>query len=361
MRSTKASGNERQQTDDSLAVERAKADVAVQEKLHIEEVEDAVISRARDTADAVLRAARALSDDQSPDIAPSVTAERRVADRELASERCLADDVLEAERTARSRLLARLLPLERDQTDQYLLTERARSDDAVANREDILAMVSHDLRDLLGTVVLSASAIVATATTDAGGGSQVAKAHQIHRAAGRMARLISDLVDIASIDAGKLAVTPTATDVYATIEDAIETWSPPARAKGIELAAKGAGSFAGMFDRERVLQVLGNLITNAAKFSARGTAIAVSAELVDGWIRFAVTDQGQGIPDDKLDAVFERFWQAGKSDRRGLGLGLYISRCIVEAHRGTIWATSQPNAGSTFCFTVPASVPSASA
>jgi signal transduction histidine kinase len=105
-------------------------------------------------------------------VSPVETAERRAADQELALERAHADEVLHAERAARTRLLARLLPLERDQTDQYLLTERARSDEAVANREDILAMVSHDLRDLLGTVVLSASAIVDAANGDPVGGAQ---------------------------------------------------------------------------------------------------------------------------------------------------------------------------------------------
>jgi signal transduction histidine kinase len=353
--STKAAGDERRKTDDSLAVERAKADVAMQEKLHFEEVEDAVSGKARDTADAVLRSARARTDDQAATstVSPVVIAERHAADQELAHERAHADEVLQAERAARTRLLARLLPLERDQTDQYLLTERARSDEAVANREDILAMVSHDLRDLLGTVVLSASAIVDAANGDAVGGAQATTARRIQRAAGRMARLISDLVDIASIDAGKLAVTPVATDAFATIADAIETWSPPALAKGVRLEARGADSLVGVFDRERVLQVLGNLITNAAKFSDRGASITVSAEAVDRLIRFSVTDEGEGIPEGKLEAVFERFWQAGKSDRRGLGLGLYISRCIVEAHGGTIWATSKEGAGSTFFFTMP--------
>ena len=353
MMGTNDSGDERRKTDDSLAVERAKADVALQEKLHVEEVADAVIEKARDTADAVLRATRARTDDQATTsaVSPVVTAERHAADQELAHERTRADEVLKTERAARTRLFARLLPLERDQTDQSLLTERARSDDAVANREDILAMVSHDLRDLLNTVVLSASAIV-DAEGDAVGALQVTTAQRIHRAAGRMARLISDLVDIASIDAGKLSVTPVATDVFATIVDAIETWSPPALAKGIHLDSRGAGSLVGVFDRERVLQVLGNLITNAAKFSTRGTSITVTAEVVGELVRFSVADEGQGIPQGKLDAVFERFWQAGKADRRGLGLGLYISRCIVEAHGGTIWATSKEDAGSTFFFTV---------
>ena len=354
--STKDSGDERKKTDGSLAVERAKADVALQEKLHVEAVEDAVIEKARDTADAVLQTTREQVDSQATasSVSPVVMARRDAADQKVASERAQADDVLHTERAARMRQLARLLPLEREQTDQYLLTERARSDEAIANREDILAMVSHDLRDLLGTVVLSASAIVDASKNDDAGAAQAVGAERIHRAAGRMARLISDLVDIASIDAGKLSVTPVATDAFETIADAVETWTPPALAKGIRLQSRGAGSLVGMFDRDRVLQVLGNLITNAAKFSARGTSITVAAAGAGGQIRFSVTDEGKGIPDDKLEAVFERFWQAGKAERRGLGLGLYISKCIVEAHGGTIWATSKEGVGSTFSFTIPA-------
>ena len=356
---TRDAGHERDQTDASLAVERAKADAKLQEAHHVEELEDAVIDKARDTADAVVRTARARTDQvsrsTSTPVLPAVAEERRAADHKLASERTDADRVLRAERATRMRFLERLLPLERDQTDLSLMTERARSDDAVANREDILSMVSHDLRDLLGTIVLSASAIVHTVDTGDAGAAQVTTARRIERAAGRMGRLISDLVDIASIDSGKLAIVPVAVDSYETIRDAIETWSPPTLAKGIQLETRGTGPLGGLFDRDRVLQVLGNLITNAAKFSERGTTIEISAEPAGAFVRFAVRDEGRGIPPTKLESVFERFWQAGKGDRRGLGLGLYISRCIVEAHGGTIWVTSEEAVGSTFWFTVPRS------
>jgi signal transduction histidine kinase len=103
-----------------------------------------------------------------------------------------------------------------------------------------------------------------------------------------------------------------------------------------------------------MLQVLANLITNSIKFTAQGGSIWVRAERAGDELRFSISDTGAGIPDHMLEAVFERFWQVDKNDRRGLGLGLYISRCIVEAHRGRIWAESRLGEGSRFWFTLPA-------
>ena len=169
-----------------------------------------------------------------------------------------------------------------------------------------------------------------------------------------MNRLIGDLIDVASIDAGKLAVVPAMADGAALVREAVDTWAAPSAAKSIKLAiAPASGDTAATLDRERILQVLGNLITNAAKFSPRGSSVTCGVEHVADAVRFYVRDEGVGIPGDKLERIFERFWQVGRNDRRGLGLGLYISRCIVEAHGGRIWAESTPDVGSTFFFTLP--------
>jgi signal transduction histidine kinase len=96
-----------------------------------------------------------------------------------------------------------------------------------------------------------------------------------------------------------------------------------------------------------------DLITNSIKFTASGGSIVLRAERARDQLRFSIRDTGSGIPADKLEAIFERFWQVGKNDRRGVGLGLYISRCIVEAHGGRIWAESTLGVGSTLCFTLP--------
>jgi signal transduction histidine kinase len=106
-------------------------------------------------------------------------------------------------------------------------------------------------------------------------------------------------------------------------------------------------------DPDRIAQVLGNILGNAAKFTPAGGNVTVGVAPAGPDLRFFVADTGNGIPPDKLEAIFERYAQVGNGDRRGLGLGLYISQLIVEAHGGRLWAESVPGRGSTFIFTVP--------
>ena len=107
------------------------------------------------------------------------------------------------------------------------------------------------------------------------------------------------------------------------------------------------------YDPDRVLQVLANLLSNAIKFTDDGGRISTHVEFVGSEVRFSVTDTGAGVEPDHLESAFERFWQVTEGDRRGLGLGLFISKCIVEAHGGRIWAESALGRGSTFYFTLP--------
>ncbi len=350
----------RDQTDESLASERANADRALQEKVAANERRaDQVLANAREDADQVLSEARESADSKLSDPESSAKTqavleeERKREDEAVRRERAVADQVLMRERAV---TLARLFPLERDQTDLYLLTERARSDEALDNRDDFLGMVTHDLRDLLNGIAMSAVAIGDEATGEAGKPTLVG-VQRIQRAAGRMNRLIGDLIDIAAIDAGKLAIVPSPTDAAEVVAEAVDTWGPPTAAKSIRLDIVPAiGAVTATLDHQRILQVLGNLITNAAKFSPRGSSIECGVGATeDGGVRFFVRDDGVGIEADKLLPIFERFWQVGGNDRRGLGLGLYISRCIVEAHGGTIWAESEPGHGSTFYFAIPGS------
>ena len=357
----KRASPERAQTDQGLRRERAESDKALVDSLAVVEAgADRVIRRARANADAVLDAAREKADHHRDEDAPhaAVVEQRVLEDAALQGERDAADASLLRERAENARVLSRLFPIERQKTDQYLLTERARSDDDISHRDDFLGMVSHDLRNLLGGIVMSASILSKNAPDGDEGEKTRAGVDRIQRYAARMNRLIGDLVDVASIDAGRLAVAPTRDDVAAVVAEAVDTFQASAAAKGVALDADvDAPTLAADFDHGRILQVLANLVTNAIKFTDPGGSIRVRGARVADGVEVCVTDTGAGIPGDVLEAVFERFWQVDKNDRRGLGLGLYISRSIVEAHGGKIRADSAPGAGSAFSFTLPAAPP----
>ena len=364
---------ERERTDEGLRAEREKTDQAVAAKqAHVARQADAVVDRARENADAVLIVARENADavlDAARDKADekldpdarraepesAIAEERDVADQALRDEREHADQALRLERNEYARASRRFLPLERESTDRYLLTERIRSDDAVANRDDFLAIVTHDLRDLIGGIVMSSAVLSRRAPRNEEGEDTLAETRRIERYAARMNRLIGDLVDVASIDAGKLAITAATGDLAMSIAEAQDTFRAMASAKGISLATKvDATPLLAAFDHDRILQVLANLISNSLKFTPQGGSITLRGEQDAGGVRLSVTDTGSGIPVDSLERIFERFSQVGRNDRRGLGLGLYISRCVVEAHGGRIWAESGRDAGSTISITLPA-------
>lgn len=350
---------EREQTNESLRMEREKTDRALAERQAAEEDSDLAVRQARESADAVLTEARAKADDRleaSPNIGACTTlAEERVLEDEaLQEERASADELLRRERDENARVLSRLLPLEREKTDRFLLTERARSDVALSNRDNFLGLVSHDLRNLLGGIVISADLLSARAPENEDGKQTLATTARIQRYAARMNRLIGDLLDVASIDAGKLAITPAPGDAAALIAEAVDTFQAAASAKGISLETEIVGGpLLAEFDHDRMLQVFANVIANAIKFTSRDGSIRVRGKYAGDELRFSISDTGSGIPGDMLEAIFERFWQVGKNDRRGVGLGLYICRCIVEAHDGKIWAESTLGEGSRFCFTLP--------
>jgi signal transduction histidine kinase len=368
---------ERDQTDESLRIEREIADRDRAEALaRTEENADDVVERARLNADAVLSVARGRADQRvrrdgqraSAPASAVIARERALEDDAVRDERASADDTVRRERSEAALVLSALLPLERDKTDVDLLTERARSDNALANRDDFLGMVSHDLRNLLSGIVLSATLLGKTAAgmaddeetaEERSQARTVAGVERIQRYAARMNRLIADLVDVVSIDAGKLSVRRVRGDAAELLVEAVDAFAHAAAAKGIALSADtGQRALAGDFDHERMLQVLANLITNALKFTPAGGRIVVRGSSSAGELRLSIRDSGCGVPREMLELVFERFWQVGKSDRRGLGLGLYISRCIVEAHGGRIWVESEPGTGSEFHVTIPGLGPS---
>lgn len=349
-------------TDASLREEREKADREMTaSRVAIEKDADAVVEHARENADAVMVAAREKADEKVDELTPlkarsSIVLDRKLEDQALRDERAAADQSVRRERDAHTSMLTRLLPLERDATDQYLLTERARSDDALATRDDFLGMVSHDLRDLLNGIVVSSQFLAQKLQKHSDSTQLLIETARIERYGARMNRLIGDLVDVASIDSGKLAMHVAPGDVASLVVEAVDALQVLASAKGISLEAQNPlGPCAAAFDHDRMLQVLANLIANSIKFTPKGGSIRVHCKNVGESFEFCVDDTGEGIPGAMLEAVFERFWQVGKNDRRGLGLGLYISRCIVEAHGGTIRAQSSPGHGTRMVFTLPIS------
>ena len=248
------------------------------------------------------------------------------------------------------------LRAERLDTDGALKGDIAAAErhaDDVANRDDFLGMVAHDVRNLLNGVTLNLE-LLAPAGRPAGDPQVAAATARIRRDVGRMNRLIGDLVDVTSIDAGKLAIVPVEGDAAALVVEATDTFQASAREKGVSLSAEvPARPLLAPFDHERLLQVFANLIANAIKFTPPGGVIRVGIDTPRGLTRFHVSDTGEGIPGPLLESVFERFWQVGRNDRRGMGLGLYISKSIVDAHGGRIWAESDPGKGARVYFTLP--------
>jgi signal transduction histidine kinase len=182
------------------------------------------------------------------------------------------------------------------------------------------------------------------------------EAGRIQRFTSTMTRLVGDLLDVVSIEAGKLHMSTAPHEANDLLRETLDAFEPVASARQISLHGRvHPGSLLAEFDRERILQVLANLVSNAIKFTQKGGTVSIVAEPMSDDVRFTVADNGPGVPSDKLQAIFERYGQSGSYDGRGLGLGLYISKCIVEAHGGRIWVESDSGAGSRFRFALPGS------
>lgn len=232
--------------------------------------------------------------------------------------------------------------------------------DAVASREQFLAVVSHDLRGPLGAIQMTASLLARLAPPDAFGDRVRRGSDSIVRSTKRMASLLTDLVDAAAIDAGRLAVSVKPNDARLLLDEARDELEPFALEKRVTLSAESeAREVPVLCDRERTLQVLSNLVTNAIKFTAMGGGgdvkrVVARVERRGGEVLVAIEDTGPGIAPENLPRLFERFWRERAEGRAGSGLGLFIARALVEAQGGRIWAESAPGRGAAFRFTLPA-------
>ncbi len=383
---TKLRGN----TDKSLGEERIKSDEYIGKKAQAltHDAEDSIrVNRAaadesknqsRNKADSAKANARinipstaaSRADDKS------LTLERERSDKAQDAERTVEDNVRANERFKKRLVAAALLSTERKVTDDNLLDERVRIDldsaeishllsderishdltrSALVTRDQFLAVVSHDLRNPLGSITMSASMMrseLSTGSVDAD--TLSVYLDMIERNAASMDRMINDLLDVERMAQGKLVIEAKSQDIDTLLNEGIILFSKMVEAKSISLKIQAMPE--PMFvnvDHDRVLQVLSNLIGNALKFTPNGGSISLSAQQKANEIEVSVTDTGAGISENKRSNLFDRFSQLGSNDRRGLGLGLFISKWIVEAHKGRIWVDSEIGKGSTFTFTLP--------
>jgi signal transduction histidine kinase len=373
----------RAQTDESLRAERRKTDEALD--VGYGPANDAL----RDYRDAADRAARSTRD--TDDAARSrhvldadavkrvLERERRAADAALRAERTNADEALRLERQDRERTSGIVLKGERDRTDADLKDERGQMDialqgeraakdaaegvaerltvterrlrQALRARDDVVAVLSHDLRNFLGAITLAANLLLQQLPDE-----QVRlrkRAQTIRTAAERASRMIEDLLQEAALDAGQVQFSKQAHDTRSLIAEVFELFHAGAQERGIALDQEvSEGVEPVLCDRDYVLRVFGNLVGNAKKFTPPGGAITLRAEPVDGGVRFSVKDTGPGVPPEIHARIFERGFRGGGSEP-GLGLGLAIAKRIVEAHGGKVGIESEVGKGSTFWFALP--------
>jgi PAS domain S-box-containing protein len=222
-------------------------------------------------------------------------------------------------------------------------------------KDEFVSVVSHELRTPLTSIRGSLGLLAAGKL-----GEMPVKGRRMLEIAvqntDRLVRLINDILDIERIESGRVTMEVRRVRAAELAHQAVEVMSSMAEKAGVQLYA-WADDLPLTVDPDRILQVLTNLLSNAVKFSPPGGEVTVTAEPVGGDVLFRVQDQGRGIPEDRLESIFERFQQVDSSDARdkgGTGLGLAICRSIVQQHGGRIWVESQPGEGSTFFFTLPA-------
>ncbi|MDB4950764.1 MAG: histidine kinase [Gemmatimonadetes bacterium] len=225
---------------------------------------------------------------------------------------------------------------------------------AVRARDNVLGVVSHDMRNPLATILLNTTSVLDGPVRDKLDDWKREQLQWVVRSVEQMDHLIDDLLAVTKIESGQLTVHPEPHAAAALVRDGMLMLTPIAEERGITLTAEVAPDAGwARADRHRILRVFSNLVGNALKFTREGGSVCVQAERDGAAVRFRVRDTGYGIAPEHLGHVFDRFWQAGKHSRDGAGLGLPIARGIVEAHGGTIRVASEPDVGTVVEFTLP--------
>lgn len=228
-------------------------------------------------------------------------------------------------------------------------------DDANRHKQEMIAMVSHDLRSPLMSVQVSLALMSEGAMGELPDDAK-SEAARAERSTKRLIKMINDLLDIERLDGGKIDLTMAELDIASVVRNSVASVDALARARGITIVAP-EDSHTLMADSERLEQVITNLLSNAIKFSPENGAVNIATASVGPMLEVTVSDNGPGVPPEMRDQIFERFKQAGANkdaEKAGSGLGLSIARAIVVEHGGTIGVRSNNGKGSIFWFKLPA-------
>jgi signal transduction histidine kinase len=383
--------DDRLQTDASLISERGKTDASfldhqgktetdTDKKLKVDrEDADRVRDETRIEADALVKRRRSngnvqksrTPEEKQADV--TLKDQRSLDDAAVASERSKIDSVLSRERKIKESQAGSFLQRERKETDKNLTHERSNTDSytqdsserlkaertshtatkaTLTTNDEFLAIVSHDLRNPIGAILSYADLILDESALSI----EEAKtwAAVIKRNAQTSLRLISDIVDLERFAEGKLHMNFAPHEVSVLVAETVQSFTNAAVERKITLRAlPSAKQLSIDCDSDRITQVLANLIGNALKFTPEGGSITVAVEQNKTDVRIAVKDTGPGVPAEQQKRIFDRYTQLVNNDRRGLGLGLYISTMIIEAHQGKLGVDSTPGKGSTFYFSLP--------
>ena len=358
----------RGKTDESLEEERTKTNEYLeQNSKSVEEETDETIRLTRLATDKEVENQRAEVDlekehrlegtDTARFVDAILTQERERTDEVHAVEREEGDRARTQEHVQKQLIADALLERERKETDRNLLDERAHADLELITRDQFLTIVSHDLKNSIVAISLVARGLRTGLSKDAvDAGYLLENLGVIEQAATGMDRMISDLLDVERMAHGKLQLKPERVDLGVLLQQCMALFAPVVSSNFFSMTVHTSPeSIFADLDHDRILQVLSNLIGNSLKFTPNGGTIGLSARKQETQVEISVTDNGPGIPEQAQAQLFERFSQLRINNRRGLGLGLFIAKWIVEAHKGRIWVTSDPGKGSTFSFTLPLS------
>ena len=220
-------------------------------------------------------------------------------------------------------------------------------------KNDVVATIAHEFR----TPLTSLRMAVHLCTEEVAGPLTEKQAELLHAAredCDRLQAMVDDLLDMSRIESGRVELYPLPTPVGMLVGNALEQFKAEAEGKGVRLSAEVTiPEIRVLADHERVGHIFGNLINNALRHTPHDGSVKLGASLINGAVRFTVTDTGTGIAKQYHDRLFEKFFHVPDGGPKGTGLGLYIAREIVRAHGGDVGVESEPGKGSTFWFTLP--------